>query len=1165
MGTTSEWSQSRNPTNPLRGTALFIGRRQQLDIIEQGLRQVHEGRPEIVLIQGEPGIGKTRLLKEVRSIALHANMQVCFGRCYEDVALPYLPFVDSLLGQVEQASQDLQLTLRPDIEILHHLLGRGAAPSTTLPSFASQLDQNRLRLFLALTRITIKLAQHRPMLLLLDDLHWADAPSLDLFAHLVFAIGDTALREAVSLAIVGTHRPVDPQSRLGRVLLRLQQEQCGQRLELPGLNRSEVDALIRSLGVARPSHTLVTMISEATQGNPLFVQEVLHHLAQQGGLYDRGGYVATQASAPDLHIPEHLTAALETRVQTLSENCIKVLVLGSFLGERFSFATLLAVSRLTEEELLDLLEEGVRQRFLLNEGHTFQFLHPLMRHVFYRREPITLRRQRLHLQIADTLERLHPPPHDHDVLQIAHHLLLAGPSAAAERLVVYVRRAGDHAFSVFAWAEAARFYEAALESTESTTLLSEQERADLHYLAGLSYYRNMEVSPSLEHHEKAVAAYQRSSDLGGVARALLEKTRVARTLAAVPYGTLADLQPLEEILQPLGHTESELCGRIWAQMAQVYWHARQTEKAEEMALKALAIGRAVGNDRLRAEASFGLGLAQIQQLRLHDALESWQETHEAAQRIDDLLIQGWAQSRMSWTLICLGRLQEAESVAQQACQLIERTHEWSNYALALANLAVVAVVKGDFAEAERRAQDAMVMVYRSRYPWGGLIAMLALASAQFYRGAWTEAQDTLIKMLTPGHLFADPGSALEFIVGVPHQLVQAHATATREVISPMPEETSPDIFFLVGFCALVELGDLGNYPHLAQAAYPMLTLAAERGGLLTSGWGGLIPRALGVIAALNRQWDTAETHFQAAIAVAEKIGAKPELGRSYLDYARMIVNRNALQDHPRALALAQQACAHFTKLGMAPFLSQATQLIQMLQSSQERSEQALPSNRTLINEELVTDTSAEAEQEPVGLARSGPNTFHREGEYWTIRYADRMVRLKDTAGLRFLAILLQAPHQPLHVLKLVALAEGSVSGEEAAGLEGLNTQHDLGDGGELLDRQALQEYKQRLRDVQEELEEARKFHDRGRVEKLEEENAFLMQELRSTFGLGGRSRRSATAAERARVNVTRAIKTAITRLSQQHPALGQHLAHTVKTGISCSYTPEFHFPSPWTQ
>jgi DNA-binding response OmpR family regulator len=197
--------------------------------------------------------------------------------------------------------------------------------------------------------------------------------------------------------------------------------------------------------------------------------------------------------------------------------------------------------------------------------------------------------------------------------------------------------------------------------------------------------------------------------------------------------------------------------------------------------------------------------------------------------------------------------------------------------------------------------------------------------------------------------------------------------------------------------------------------------------------------------------------------------------------------------------------------------------------------------------------------------------FHRDGEYWTIAYQGEVFRIKDTVGLRYLAYLLRYPHKPIHVLELVAFIEGPTeaavvgSGEErdAAALAEFRVQAGLGDAGEILDPKAKAAYKQRLEELRAELEGARAYNDLGRVDKIQEEIDFLTQEIISGVGLGGRDRRAASPAERARVNVTRAIKAALQKLSSHSPALGHDLTSTINTGMFCSYTPDLHLPSPW--
>src|SRR5262249_18805197 len=159
---------------------------------------------------------------------------------------------------------------------------------------------------------------------------------------------------------------------------------------------------------------------------------------------------------------------------------------------------------------------------------------------------------RMHLQIAQTLEQLYAGSPEAHLLEIVHHLVNAGAAAEAQKIVQYAWRAGDQAFAMFAWDEAARYYEAALSAAENTTSLSVPDRAALHYRAGLAHYRDMDVGPALDHYEKAIAAYRLTNDLHGLAQVLEIRTRAYLTQASVPYGTLADVQLVEEVLNALG-------------------------------------------------------------------------------------------------------------------------------------------------------------------------------------------------------------------------------------------------------------------------------------------------------------------------------------------------------------------------------------------------------------------------------------------------------------------------------------------------------------------------------------------------------------------------------------------------------------------------------------
>jgi tetratricopeptide (TPR) repeat protein len=447
------------------------------------------------------------------------------------------------------------------------------------------------------------------------------------------------------------------------------------------------------------------------------------------------------------------------------------------------------------------------------------------------------------------------------------------------------------------------------------------------------------VGPCLDQYEQAIAAYRLAGNVPGLARALMEKTRVHFTLASVPYGTLVDIQPLEEITAALGDSEPELRGSIAATVSLGYWSARQPHKAEEMAQRALAIGQDLQNEPLCANAGFALGLAQYQSLQMPEALQSWQQAAASGRKADDLWLQGYALTRLPMTLAWLGQLDDAEAVAADARELIRKTHDWGNYSLTLAALASMAVIRGDFEAAEERTHETMVMVSRSRYPWGGVLALPTLAYARALRGAWAEARDAIDMLVEPGRVFEEAGPSFQADARVYRQLLQAYAAAfedttphvtthAQELIGQRPLDMSS----LASFCAIVEMSDLLAAPAMAEALYHELFRAAERGVLFSPRWAFLIPRILGIAAGLNRWWDTAETHFQTAIDVATRLGARPELARSSLDYARMLAVRGSQNGRRRAIDLLRHASPILQELGMEPFMRQAAQLARGLKA-----------------------------------------------------------------------------------------------------------------------------------------------------------------------------------------------------------------------------------------
>jgi len=915
-----------------------VGRSSELESVKRYVKDAESGHPRLILITGDAGMGKTRLLRELRS-TLDRRTMVLYGHCYEDVSIPYLPFVEITRSLLEQRPLSLSVFARAEAATIERLLGKGSEVSTAdRPSELAEQDQ--MRLFLAVSRLLVENAQ-TPVVLIIDDLHWADEPSAGLLTHLVYALAERASHQPLPLLVIATYRSVEADPRVARAIDRLKREEICETVDLSGLDDVETAQLVSALGYARPSHQLVSTLIHATSGNPLFIQEAMRHLARTGGIAARSGYLVATAPASDLKLPNEVTDAIALRIQALSDAQRRTLTLAALLGERVDFSTLLEVGELSEEDLANALEECVEQRFLIGEGDAFRFAHPLVQRVTYGITSIR-RRQRLHLQIAAALERLYSDSIAEHVAEIAHHLMHSGPAAEAERVVEYARRAGDHARSIFAWCDAARYYEAAISAARSSERFSAHDLAELHYLAGRAYRYDHDAGPALEHFERAIPGFRETGDFPSLARTLAERVRMKFSLVAVPVGVLADVQPLEEVLDALAPEDREAKARVLETMSTAFFHARRPDKAEQLAQQALEVAKETGNDEIYAQVATTLSLSAMQALRLEEALRYQDESIRFAERSGVPDAACWSMVRKCGVLISLGRLGDAERLVREACELTRRVRNWSELSLALAYAVSVAYHRGDFAAVQRHAAEGMRATRRSHYPWGALISHATLANIRASGGDIDEAEDAIKLVAEPGELFDEPGFAVTFMSTIYRSLVKAMAGQADEAARLLQPVLHPalgsafrafrDLQSLPSYCALAETGRLIADPELSRPLYETILFARERGAVLCPSWGFLLPRVLGVIAADNRWWDKAEAHYEEAISVAVAIGTRPELARSQLDYARMLSRRGARGDRDKAAELLTRAGPIFKELGAELLLRGVTELAESLET-----------------------------------------------------------------------------------------------------------------------------------------------------------------------------------------------------------------------------------------
>jgi len=428
----------------------FVGRGVELDALRSALEGALSGTPSVRALAGEPGIGKTRLVEE---LGLHARLRgakVLWGRCSDvEGAPPYLPFVDALEADLAQRKpEDLRRRLGDAASTLVELVPalRSKLPDVP-PRQKNRPEGDRYEVFQAVCSVLRGFSSDSGLLLVLEDIHWSDEPSLLLLQHLAGHL------EGSRMLVVATYRDVEVgrAHRLSRVLADMRRERLYERIALHGLAHTEIQALVVSAGSTdRSDESLADSLLGRTGGNPFFVAEVLKHIAETDGKAARS-------------IPEGVREVVGRRLSRLSEPCNRMLAAASFMPSGAPWEVLRAIVDESEDRLLDLLDEAlaaqvVRER--AGASATYEFTHALIRETLYA-EVSTPRRVRLHRRIGEAMEQAFAGRIDAHLADLAFHFHEGGGDAA--KAVEYSARAAEAAMALSAFEEAARHYERALD------------------------------------------------------------------------------------------------------------------------------------------------------------------------------------------------------------------------------------------------------------------------------------------------------------------------------------------------------------------------------------------------------------------------------------------------------------------------------------------------------------------------------------------------------------------------------------------------------------------------------------------------------------------------------------------------------------------------------
>jgi AAA ATPase domain len=778
------------------------------------------------------------------------------------------------------------------------------------PSLESQ--GARFRLFDAATEFLRNASDSRPILLVLDDLHAADAPSLLLLRFLARELGSTRV------LVVGAYRDVDPlpAGPLAELLAEGAREPGTRRLALGGLSQGEVAEYVDLTASEMSSPELVAGLHEETEGNPLFVGEMVRLLSVEGVRQESTGEAG-------LAIPQGVRDVIARRLTHLSEECNRVLTHASVIGREFALDVLARMTGISDDELLDALDAAAAARVVSEvpggPGH-LRFAHVLIRDTLY--DGLTgTRRVRLHRLVVEALEALYGDEPGAYLAELAHQCM-AG--ADFNRGLRYARRAGDRALALLAYEESARLYQTALEALDLVE--PENERARCELLLSLG------------------EAQARAGDTPAAKRAFLDAAAIARRIglprqlaaAAAGYGgrlvwaRAGDddrLVPLlEESLTSLGEQDIELRARLLARLAGALRDEPSRDRRDHLSREAVELARSMENPAALAYALDGRAAAILGPDTVAECLDLGSELCRLANRIGDRerVVAGHL-----WRLIAQlqrGDVREAavdvETMSRIANELRQPAQLW----MAVSAKAMLAVAAGRLADAEELVTQALALGERAQPRFAINVYRVQRYTLSQLRGCLEEVEPTI------RDLVAEYPARPVFRCALAHLCAQLGRTedAQRELADLARDEFSAvpvDLEWLLGMSLLAETSALLAARDSAPVLYRLLLPWATFNVADTPEWmRGSVSRYLGLLAATLERWGDAARHFEDALAANERMGARPWAAHTENDYARMLCARDGRGDRERAHALLDTARTTYRELDMESYAAAAAAL-----------------------------------------------------------------------------------------------------------------------------------------------------------------------------------------------------------------------------------------------
>ncbi len=895
----------QDPGGPL------VGREPELARLREGWSGVTDGARSAVLLGGEAGIGKTRLASEF-ALSVHAQgALVLYGRCDEGLAVPYQPFVEALRPYARALGAD---GLRAEIGGPAAELARLLPEMTSLGTpIRADPESERYSLFEAVAALLEAASRERPVLLLLDDLHWAAHPTLLLLRHLIRS------ERRLAVTLLGTYREteLDADGQLARLLADLHRDASVQLLSVSGIDEEAIAALLRATGdTRRPQRIaeLARLLLSETAGNPFFVRELLAHLVESGGTSRASARKGSEII--ELDVPERVRQVIRGRVARLSEGAQHALRVGSVAGPTFSPLLLEGVVD-ASAGLLDALDEAVAAGLLVEAGHgELVFGHALVRQTIYR-DLSSARRMRLHGALGEALEAAGAGQTDVEVL--AHHFAEAAAVGYAAQAADYALAAGSSAIARLGYEDAVGHCERGLAALAPAGGREDRRRCELLLALGGACSSAGEIDKAQAACLQAAALADELGDEGRLARAALCYCGpLFFSISVGAEATEPSVDLLERALGRLAEDDSALRAQLMARLAAALAYSGPERRRPQLARDALAMARRVADPATLADVLATTHWSIRGPDSLGECLAMTGELASLAGALGEVRLGTYAQQ---WLLDHRLERGEIELADRELADMERRVEALGRQQYLGWLLAVVqarhAHLRGRIAACEQFAHDAVTLGFEGR---DQPIAHTFGAQMLFVRREQGRLEELVPAIAAFTELYPEIAAwrcALAYAYAAVGRTEEAGALV--DVLARADFEDLPrDGLWIGSVATLCEVAWLLDDAPRAALLYDLLAPFADGCAVLLSFiCQGSLARPLGLVASVLSRHEEAAAQFEAALAMNAAVGSPLWVAYTQHDYAHLLLRRGRTEDVERARGLLDAALATVEELGLA--------------------------------------------------------------------------------------------------------------------------------------------------------------------------------------------------------------------------------------------------------